>query len=195
MTISALAAYLLTAMTTWVPPHEHSEGADLALKRYETIANDIAQVALDENEKPVFAGDNGRVQTALLMAAIASYESFYRADIDEGRRTGDHGRSWCIMQVHVPRKTTAEGFSGRDLVSDRTHCLVSALHLIQESFAVCRGQKVVDRLALYTVGACREEKKAEWRTMRAMAWYKAHPPPKDAASPESSPEPTADVMD
>jgi hypothetical protein len=178
-------------MTTWVPPHEHSEGADAALKRYQVIANDIASVALDTNEKPVFAGNNGRVQTALLMAAIASYESFYRADIDDGRRTGDHGRSWCIMQVHVPKKT-AEGFSGRDLVADRQHCLVSALHLIQESYTICRAQRVPDRLSLYTVGACREEKKAEWRTLRAMSWFKDHPPPKDAAEPDAGED---DVVD
>jgi hypothetical protein len=86
------------------------------------------------------------------------------------------------MQVHVPTKT-AEGFTGRDLVN-RQNCLASALHLIQESFTICRAQPIKDRLSLYTVGTCRQEHKAEWRTLRAMTWYKAHPPPKDAAEPE-----------
>ena len=182
MTISALATYLVAAMTTWVPPKSHPEGASIATERYRSIATDIATLAMDENEKPVFAGDNGRVQTALLMAAIASYESGYRADVDEGRVRGDHGRSWCIMQVHVVG-TTHEGFRGADLVN-RSNCLASALHLMQESFTICRGQKVEDRLSLYTVGACKEERKAEWRTLRAVRWFHAHAPPPDAATPE-----------
>src|SRR4051794_30812822 len=101
MQITALAAYLVSAMTTWTPPQHHPEGATAAAKRYESIALDIATVVSDEKEAPVFAGEHGRTQTALLLAAIASFESAYRADVDNGRVRGDGGVSWCVMQVQV----------------------------------------------------------------------------------------------
>ena len=66
MQITALASYLVSAMTAWTPPQQHPEGAEIARQRYESIARDIATVVNDEKETPIFAGDHGRAQTALL---------------------------------------------------------------------------------------------------------------------------------
>ena len=173
MQITALATYLVSAMTAWTPPQQHPEGAAAAAKRYEAIARDIATVVLDEKEAPVFAGENGRAQTALLLASIASFESAYRADVDSGRVRGDHGVSWCVMQVQVWGKT-AEGWTGKDLVEDRSKCMAVALHRVRQSFDACRSLPMADRLSVYTSGSCRVEPQSEYRTWRAMRWFKDH---------------------
>src|SRR5262249_4293140 len=99
MSIATLSAYILSAMIAWMPLKvHHREAEDEARARYQAIAQDIAAVALDENEPPLFAGEDGRTQTALLVASIASFESHFRADVDAGKARGDNGISWCVMQ-------------------------------------------------------------------------------------------------
>jgi hypothetical protein len=175
----ALAAYVLSAMTAWVAPKTHPEGEAAAVVRYTQIADDIAAVALDPKEKPAFEGDDGRIKTALLLASIASLESGYRADIDQGRTRGDHGVSWCLVQVQV-WGTTAEGWTGRDLVADRTKCLKAGLHRIHTSFAMCAGWPIENRLSGYTIGTCKKEWTSRTRTHRALAWLHDHPVEPDA---------------
>src|SRR5438045_3514877 len=105
MTLETLAAWLVTAMIAWNPPNQHREGEAAATERYQAMARDFATIALDSEELPIFDGPQGRPQTALLMAAIASFESGYRKDVDTGTVKGDHNRSWCIMQIQVFGKT------------------------------------------------------------------------------------------
>jgi hypothetical protein len=178
MTITTLTTYLLTAMTTWVPAATHPEGAEKAMARYESIARDIATVALDEGQTPLFAGADGREKTALLLASIASFESFFRADVDEGRARGDNGGSYCLMQIQVGTKT-AEGWTGKDLIASRHKCLVAGLNRIRESFVMCRALPQPYRLAGYTCGRCVQEPKAEQRMNRAIKWLAAHPLPQE----------------
>jgi hypothetical protein len=173
MSTSALTAYLLAAMTTWMPPKEQPEGVEAALRHYEAIAADIAAVALDPEERPVFAGEGGRAKTALLLASIASLESGFRADVDDGRVRGDHGRSWCLLQVQVWSKTK-EGWRGSDLTKDRQKCITAGLHLVQASYEACPSLPLPDRLSVYTVGHCQKDPKAENRTLRAIRWMKEH---------------------
>lgn len=174
MTVDSLAAWLLAAMVTWNPPAQHREGERVATERYNDIAHDVAAVALDQSEPSVFDGPQGRAQTALLIAAIASFESAYRRDVDSGQTKGDHGRSWCILQVQVYGKT-AEAWTGEDLISDRKKCVRVALHRMRESFVECKGLPLVFKLAGYTSGTCFEDPKAEYRTRRALSWWKTHP--------------------
>ena len=177
MTTATLAAYLLTAMISWMPTKvHHREGEAVALARYESIATDIAKVALDENEIPLFAGEDGRTQTALLVASIASYESHFRADVDEGRARGDKGISWCIMQIQVHGKTL-EGWSGKDLIDDRAKCLAAGLHLVRESFTMCKSMALRHKLSGYTSGRCSDDPASEARIGRAVKWMKEHPTP------------------
>jgi hypothetical protein len=170
--VERVAAWLVGAMMAWSPPITKTTAEQ---SRYEAIARDFAAVAFDANEKPVFDGEDGRAKTALLMAAIASYESGYRADVDDGRTRGDHGNSWCLMQVRVIGKTR-DGYTGEDLVKDRTKCLRVALRLMRESFAWCKERSIEDRLAGYTVGTCKEnEPLARNRFYRAKNYWKDHP--------------------
>ena len=138
--MDSLVAYLVAAMIGWVPLHAHtpSESIDDARDRYESIARDVVSVAFDESESPVFSGPEGRTQTALLMLSVASYESGYRKKVDDGRRLGDHWHSYCLMQVRVGTGVTREGWTGRDLVTDRRLCFRAGLHILRSSFGACR---------------------------------------------------------
>jgi hypothetical protein len=174
--LELVTTWLVGAMMAWVPPLH-----DVDRTRYEAIAHDLVAVAFDEKEAPAFTGDTGRAKTALLMASIASFESQYRADVDDGRVTGDHGRSYCLMQVQVYGKT-AEGWTGRDLVTDRTKCFRAALRAIRTSFDWCKDHALEDRLSGYTSGSCRDgEPLARNRFWRARAYWAKSPylPPDD----------------
>jgi hypothetical protein len=174
--VERVAAWLVTAMMAWSPPiTKTSEGIRAEQARYEMIAKDFATVTMDPIEKPAFEGEDGRSKTALLMAAIASFESGYRADVDDGRTRGDHGTSVCLMQVRVIGKTR-EGYTGDDLVKDRSKCFRVALRIIRESFAWCKDRSIEDRLGAYTSGTCKDnEPLSRNRFGRARAFWKDHP--------------------
>jgi hypothetical protein len=179
--MNALIAYLLAAMVTWSPPadHDYYQPREETLERYASIAHDVASVALDPAEAPLFPGPQGRAQTALLMASVAFYESGgYRRDVDLGmgrRARGDSGRSWCLMQINMGEGATIEHWSGRDLVDDRQKCLRVGLRRMRQSFDMCKGEAFIDRLSGYTTGRCTEADDFSHRRMkRALDWWGAH---------------------
>jgi hypothetical protein len=179
--MDSLVGYLVAAMIGWVPLHAHtpSESVDDVQARYESIARDVVSVAFDEAESPVFSGPEGRTQTALLMLSIASYESGYRKKVDDGRGLGDHGHSYCLMQVRVGTGVTREGWSGHDLVTDRRLCFRAGLHILRSSFGACHTLAVDDRLSAYATGHCFADAAiSRSRVGRARAWREAHVPPK-----------------
>ncbi len=174
--VELVTTWLVGAMLSWVPPLHDSDRV-----RYEAIARDLVAVAYDDAEAPIFSGEGGRAKTALLMASIASFESGFRADVDDGRTTGDHGRSYCLMQVQVFGRT-AEGWTGHDLVADRKKCFHAALKRIRYSFDWCKSHALEDRLSGYTTGLCRDgEHLARDRFFRARAYWARTPftPPDD----------------
>jgi hypothetical protein len=175
--IELVTTWLVGAMIAWVPPLHDTDRV-----RYESIARDMVAVAYDDQEAPLFTGADGRAKTALLMASIASFESQYRADVDDGRVTGDHGRSFCLMQVQVGGGKTAEGWTGQDLTQDRKKCLRAALKRMRISFDWCKDHALEDRLAGYTSGQCRDgEQLSRNRFWRARAYWSRSPflPPDD----------------
>jgi len=179
--MDTLVTYLVAAMTAWVPAKAHPESPEETAKRYESIAQDVASVAFDEAEKPLFAGPDGRIQTALFMLSIASYESSYKKVVDEGADRGDGGRSYCLMQIRVGDGRTREGWTGSQLVADRKLCLRAALHILHGSFNVCHNLPVEDRMSAYATGRCFEHADvSRSRIYRARAWWHKHAPP-DAA--------------
>jgi hypothetical protein len=183
--MDSLVAYLVAAMIGWVPLHAHlpSESVNDARDRYESIARDVVSVAFDESESPIFSGPEGRTQTALLMLSIASYESGYQEKVDDGRVLGDHGHSYCLMQVRVGKGVTREGWSGHDLVTDRRLCFRAGLHILRTSFGACRALPVDDRLSAYATGHCFADAAiSRSRVGRARAWREAHVPPKPDAT-------------
>src|SRR5262245_20864115 len=114
--MSPLVQYILTAILSWCPPAiyfvPYGETIDQATTRVTKIAEDIASVALDEDEPAVFAGNDGRYKTALLHAAIASKENSFQRFVDEGRcnqrgyvadRRGscDGGHAFSLWSIHV----------------------------------------------------------------------------------------------
>jgi hypothetical protein len=183
--MESLVSYLVAAMLAWVPLNAHAsfESRDHVLARYQSIARDVASVALDENETPVFEGADRRTETAVLMLAVASYESSFNKRVDDGTRRGDNGHSYCLMQIRVGQGATREGWNGRQLVEDRKLCFRAALHILQASFAACRKLPLDDRLSAYASGHCFADAAiSRSRVWRARAWWESHAPPREVAS-------------
>lgn len=175
MTIDAMASWLLGAMVAWSPPEGHiKEGADAARARYDSIAHDLAAVVMDPAEAPLFEGETGRAQTALLLASVASSESDFRKDVDTGKLRGDSGRSWCVLQIQVFGKTPQQ-WTGQDLIEDRKRCFRAGLSVLRESFKKCHGMPIEYRMSAYTSGSCWEEPLSKYRTRRALSFWKKKP--------------------
>jgi len=163
--MNVLWPWILSAMVAWVPPATSED-----LDRYRRIAADIDTVTTDPQETPAFDGPDGRARTALLLASTAYDESLFRADVDDGRARGDHGRSVCVMQVWVERRTR-EGWTREDLVADRRKCVRAALHILLASLAWCHALDGGDRLGGYTHGRCVTPNRiGRGRWARALAW-------------------------
>ncbi|MDP9036473.1 MAG: hypothetical protein M3O50_16855 [Myxococcota bacterium] len=180
----SLVKYLVAAMLAWVPARVHAprEPIDEVLTRYESIAADVASVALDEKEAPLFAGPAGRSETALLMLSIASYESTFQRVVDDGTRLGDNGHSYCLMQIRVGGGETREGWTGKQLVDDRTLCFRAGLHILHASFHACRKLPLEDRLSAYVSGHCYANAAiSRSRIWRARSWWAAHELPAEGA--------------
>lgn len=178
--MQSLVTYLVTAMLSWVPLYAHAprESASDARERYQSIARDVAAVAMDGGEQPLFGGAKGRTETALLMLSVASFESSFKKSVDDGIGLGDHGRSYCLMQIRVGSGTTREGWSGPELVEDRQRCFRAALHILRGSFAICQKLPLDDRLSAYATGRCLPNVEvSRSRVGRAHAFWESHPPP------------------
>lgn len=125
--------------------------------RYSEIATAIYDVAFDDTEAPLYKGKTGRFRTAALIAAVASRESGFHKDVDFGtgkRGVGDHGSSFCMMQMHIGKGKTEEGWTGADLVSDRTKCFRAGLHAMRTSLKACSGKDPLFGLSAYASGSC-----------------------------------------
>jgi hypothetical protein len=182
--MDSLVTYLVAAMTAWIPVKvQATEAPEDATARYESIARDAAAVAFDPSEAPLFFGPDGRTQTALFMLSIASFESSYLRTVDQGAGRGDRGRSYCLMQIRVGEGTTREGWTGRQLVTDRKLCFRAALHILHGSFNVCRNLPEDDRMSAYATGRCIENAEiSRSRIGRARWWWTQHTPPPDAST-------------
>ena len=177
--MNPMAPIVLSAMLAWAPPK--TDGDRL---RYESIAVDIDAVVSDQAEEPIAPGPEGRVRTALLLASTAYDESYYRADVDDGRARGDQGHSVCVMQIWVER--TRDGWTADELIHNRQKCVRTALHIIRGSMAWCHQLTGGDRLGGYTHGKCvAPNRLGRGRWGRAFAWPLPALPVPDAA-PHSS---------
>jgi|SRR5579863_4124309 len=166
-----LSAYLLQAMITWAPPSDHDwkEPRIATEAHYLSIADDMAHVAMDPLEPPLFEGGDGRARTALYLLAIVSFESGgFRLDVDrEDRPTGDGGKAWCLAQLH---DRFARG------LTDRVSCFRHELAAVRESWRMCPYPSLADRLTGYTVGRCvSAETQARHRVERWTSYWSRHP--------------------
>jgi hypothetical protein len=113
------------------------ERKEEAQERYERMAQAIVRNAYNPEERPLFAGADGRARTALWMAAVAWGESSFRRDVTEGEGPhgkGDHGQSFCAMQIHLPGATTYEGMTGKDVLASYDSCFRAGLHKLQQVY-------------------------------------------------------------
>jgi hypothetical protein len=122
--MSALFTWVLAASSLLAPTRTHDRLA-------EAITNRV------EAEAPLFKGDDDRRRTSALLVAIAFRESSLRADV-----VGDHvaGKptSFCAFQLHLPwGRTTAEGWTGEDLLADPEKCVAAAMRMLRISMKVC----------------------------------------------------------
>lgn len=159
LTSTALLALMLQlsppeAITSLSLPSEGHETLEARTARYESIADDVLAVA--NSDPPLFNGTNAADRTALLLLITTFYESNgWHWAIDTGAKLGDHGRSWCIAQIHLPgARRTPEGWAGRDLIEDRRKCLRASVRVLRASLALCTRRPQADRLAPYLSGSC-----------------------------------------
>jgi hypothetical protein len=199
--LKALTSYLLAAMTAWMPMKNHarSETPEVTEARYQQIAEDIAQVALDPDETPLFLGEDGRVKTALLLLSVALHESGFRGDVDAGKCKPyecDHGKAFSMWQLHPEdglifdgdfftfarnrpaswrEEHASEIFDGPALVRDRKLAARMALHMLRYSMKNTRS------LAIYT-GEGHNGPKAKLRMETALSYIRQHPFPQELSS-------------
>lgn len=122
--------YIYTAMVAWKPLNGHivrkhdghyehdSRGLFITQNeaevraRYETTAKQIVDVAYDDAITPLFTGDQGRLKTALQLAAIASFEGGFQKFVEDGdcNKPGFHsdgsgdcdgGGAFSNWQIHI----------------------------------------------------------------------------------------------
>lgn len=160
--MNTLSTWIFTVLLSVAPPQKaatHSKEPEAEMRvRYESIARDMSE-AIKES-KPLFSGSNNEQKTAALLSSIAFYESGFRKEVDNGNLRGDHGRSWCLMQINIGKGHVNFGdeemksWTGKDLVEDRKKCFKVALEVLRRSMNMCRGLAGGGILSGYTTGRC-----------------------------------------
>jgi hypothetical protein len=209
--VEPIIAWVFSFIVAVAPPDRRhfSEGdretKEEALARYESIARDLVDVVYSSKMKALFAGPDGRAKTAALVLSMMRFESDFRRDVDFGIAAGrgDHGRSFCLMQIQTgsgrtwpwnkvkqrfaldkdPPEEVEIGWTGEELLQDRKKCVTAGLRIAKMSFNACGSLPEVERLRVYASGSCgRGVKESVNRFALANRWYKDHPVPmQDAA--------------
>lgn len=185
---AAVVAWLVAAMTSWAPPDAVTykggrfESHEARASRYEDTARAVSSVVYRLGYSPITSGESARAKDAGLALSIAGYEGGqYALDVDDGTRTGDGGKSFCLMQVNFSwRSRTAQGWTGPDLVGarNRERCFEAGLDLVRESHEECGNLASPDWLSGYTTGVCqRREPHAAKRMGRFARWLERNPVP------------------
>jgi len=187
MTVETLSAWLLSIMLAAVPPghsshpEEAKESKEAGRARYEAIAAAVAEASLDEDEAPLFAGDDGRLRTAALLLTISYHESHWRRHVDLGLgplRYRGGGRYHCMMQILVKGEETPEGWTAEELVKSRDKCFRRGLHILQRAKRYCDDAGPRAFLNHYATGRCDRGRKPvakRWATFDR--WLREHPAP------------------
>lgn len=163
------------------------ETKEEALKRYHSIARDIIEVVYNPETKPLFGGAYGRARTVTVILGIMLFESGFGRHVDFGVgkfARGDHGNSYCLMQMNVGQgrawgnaggwnvvkdrpwrygdkaEDLVKGATGPEMVADRRKCITEGLRLLKISFHSCRGVPLKEKLLVYASGKCSRSKEA-----------------------------------
>jgi hypothetical protein len=154
-----LKALILSIMIDLLHPSVQArayvrESLEEAEARYDSIADDIAQIASDPDEEPLFDGEAGREATGVLLTAIAWHESAFRRDVDicKGARSkGDHGRSIGLFQLMSG--PNYEHHSAKEICADRKLAIRLGLHVLRRAKTTCGGGPRL-WLQSYAAGGC-----------------------------------------
>lgn len=198
---------------------EAKETPEQAEERYHSIAEDITTVLW--SNPSLFAGVDGRLKTASVVASIMFKEGSFRRDVDlglGGAARGDGGSSWCLMQVKAgsgrtgtwntakhrfrqwgdPEGDLVQGWTGEELVQDRKKCIEAGYRIMSTSFSMCRKLPVEAWLRAYASGNCEDDgggaEKSVDRMKIAINWFNRHPPgihDADIILPDLNPSPPA----
>lgn len=158
--MDSIVTWMVSLMISMAVPLGPSETEAMRQERYRDIAADVTAVVYNPHQAPLYAGPFGRAKTAALVLAIMSFESDYRAEVDNGTVRGDNGKSWCLGQVKLGKpnqfkstrlhiyvdpkgyygltKNRKIGWSGQDLVQDRTKCIRAMIAVAHTSFHVAK---------------------------------------------------------
>jgi len=141
--------------------------------RFRSIIVDAADVVYDPAEKPIgiFNPEYQREASLFVVIGLSYMESIgYRKDVDAGIKRGDHGRSWCVMQIHIGNGKTKEGWTGPELISDRKKCFRSGYKSVKLSFGACWNKPIDQRLNAYASGNCENGIKESKERMNFGIW-------------------------
>lgn len=204
--MNTVVAWLVSLIVSVAPPGrpqyipEAKETVEEAQARIDDLAKDVASVIYNPQEKPMFSGPNGRNFTAAVVLSVMSFEGAFRKDVQNGKgkmSRGDHGRSWCLMQVqlggadpygHTRNRIVVQpdgsyefttdpskGWGGEDLVADQTKCVRAGMALLRKSS--CGSMGIRDRLRVYASGSCEGgAKESHLRMDRAIRWMSTKGP-------------------
>ena len=204
--IAWITAFMVTNAPIYNAQHYFPDARETpteAQARYESIARDIAEIAYDPAEEPLFKGPNGRARTVSVIEGIMLYESGrFRKDVDFGigPKSKGAGAAVCNMQIMVGSGRTGRynmtkqrfawtndpstdtflpGYTMRELLTDRKVCIRTGLHMIRQSFHTCGDQMPPDqKLRFYATGSCKLGRVDSYiRMSTAMQWFEEHPAP------------------
>jgi hypothetical protein len=165
------------------------------VSHYDAVARDIANVASDASEQPIWGDDVTRAKTAIVLTALAFFESRFWRFVDEGICNGrdssrvralgncDGGYAYSLWQIHPEDglvlvgdgwahardvRGVREVITGKMLIADRTLAARVALHIARRSIRAGAG------LCQYTgeLGPC---PKGNTRLGFALRWVARHP--------------------
>ena len=176
-----IVALILSVAPVGRITYKHSvETREETETRYRAIADDLVNIVYDPEMTPLFSGPYGRTKTLLLLVSIFNHESDFRKDVDLGvgpKARGDAQQSWCLGQVNLgeidkhgqqkqriyvaenghfawAKKDDPRGWSGPDLVQDRTKCIRAVISMVRTSLSACSRHLPDHRLSLYASGEC-----------------------------------------
>jgi len=171
-----LTAWTLSTILALAPATSKGETADQYRARLGRIAADVTAVVERSAPLPGLTGE----QTLALVLATAHQESAgFQRNIDDGTLLGDHGQSFCLMQIrarkgHVPtHDAVARTWTGADLIADRRKCVAAGVAMLRDAMTMCaaKGMKGSALISPYLVGRCKIEpvSTARWLFSRRLA--------------------------
>lgn len=162
--MNALVSYLVLFFCTLCPVRLQGppvvpaggEEPEAARARYASIAEDIAHVASEPSEPPLFRGNRARERTALVLAALAFEESGLRADVDRGECTrgdprgdSDGCEAVSLWQVHARGGIALEGVTFRKVLGNSAFIASHPDLVVVQPEDLARDRVLAVRVALH----------------------------------------------